>query len=674
MKKAYRNHILILFIKRTILLFLISFLLECTVGNFRFFESMFYNAVELNYTIGEGIVCDNELCSVVSSENSYLEIDDIEESVKNIEVQFAHNNRAKNIFSIHFVDQGNSLWYEAGRATYYQNIEKTHYIRVHSSGETKALRIYLDYGTEFSLPEIRLNVSVPWMFNALRLVVIFGVLFTASIFYPSSIIYKITLNNKIVIPLLFFVVIGLSLFFYKLTTFNLNVNSFTSLDDWSAYYSQYKNLAEAFAKGQLHLDLEVSEELLKLSNPYDCGLRMEELGFGNHYYHDYAYFEGKYYSYFGALPCLLFYLPYYLLTGSHIDNYVVVGICSFLFVTAAFYFVYHLCKKYFPKISVAWVMLFSLFLVFSSGIMTALGCPTFYNIPILLGLSLSLFGLSFWIQSINKGKLHSVYLFLGSILIAAVSWCRPQLLMTMFFGVVLFFESVFKNRTLFSKKSIRQTISFCAPFIVIASLLMLYNYSRFGSPFDFGANYNLTSNDMRQRGFEIDRIVTGIYYYLFAPVHFDKMWPFIKMINVSTEYIGITIHESLIGGYFSLNLISVFAFIMFGKKYKQKNPTLYCLALAALLFGVVIIVADTEMAGILTRYHQDFSWLITLFSVISFLFLLDEQPSDNIKWFIVLGIVLVIIFNSFTYFVWDGVVNNSNLYDLFLKILISINI
>ena len=58
----------------------------------------------------------------------------------------------------------------------------------------------------------------------------------------------------------------------------------------------------------------------------------------------------------------------------------------------------------------------------------------------------------------------------------------------------------------------------------------------------------------------------------------------------------------------------------------------------------------------------------------SFLFLLDEQPSDNIKWFIVLGIVLVIIFNSFTYFVWDGVVNNSNLYDLFLKILISINI
>ena len=27
---------------------------------------------------------------------------------------------------------------------------------------------------------------------------------------------------------------------------------------------------------------------------------------------------------------------------------------------------------------------------------------------------------------------------------------------------------------------------------------MAYNAARFGSPFDFGANYNLTSNDMTQ--------------------------------------------------------------------------------------------------------------------------------------------------------------------------------
>lgn len=32
---------------------------------------------------------------------------------------------------------------------------------------------------------------------------------------------------------------------------------------------------------------------------------------------------------------------------------------------------------------------------------------------------------------------------------------------------------------------------------------MWYNAARFGSPFDFGANYNLTSNDMTRRGFAV---------------------------------------------------------------------------------------------------------------------------------------------------------------------------
>ena len=53
------------------------------------------------------------------------------------------------------------------------------------------------------------------------------------------------------------------------------------------------------------------------------------------------------------------------------------------------------------------------------------------------------------------------------------------------------------------------------PFIIVGLGLMYYNYIRFDSPFDFGANYNLTTNDMTLRGFNIDRIFLGIYYMLF---------------------------------------------------------------------------------------------------------------------------------------------------------------
>ncbi len=42
--------------------------------------------------------------------------------------------------------------------------------------------------------------------------------------------------------------------------------------------------------------------------------------------------------------------------------------------------------------------------------------------------------------------------------------------------------------------------------VLVAVGLMWYNAARFGSPFDFGANYNLTSNDMTHRGFAVGRL------------------------------------------------------------------------------------------------------------------------------------------------------------------------
>ncbi|MCO7109522.1 hypothetical protein NIA69_10595 [Gemmiger formicilis] len=44
---------------------------------------------------------------------------------------------------------------------------------------------------------------------------------------------------------------------------------------------------------------------------------------------------------------------------------------------------------------------------------------------------------------------------------------------------------------------------------------MWYNAARFGSPFDFGANYNLTGNDMTQRGFNAVRIGPAVFTSLF---------------------------------------------------------------------------------------------------------------------------------------------------------------
>ena len=77
------------------------------------------------------------------------------------------------------------------------------------------------------------------------------------------------------------------------------------------YYDPYEQQFDALMKGQLHLDVEPSEELAMLENPYDPAERE-----GIEYIWDRAYYDGKYYSYFGMAPIFTVYFPYYLVTGN----------------------------------------------------------------------------------------------------------------------------------------------------------------------------------------------------------------------------------------------------------------------------------------------------------------------------------------------------------------------
>lgn len=83
------------------------------------------------------------------------------------------------------------------------------------------------------------------------------------------------------------------------------------------------------------------------------------------------------------------------------------------------------------------------------------------------------------------------------------------------------------------------------PFLVVAAAVMVYNFARFGSPLDFGANYNLTTNDMTHRGFHADRIPFGLYAYLFQPPALGSQFPFMHQTYMDPAYQGVTIYEPM---------------------------------------------------------------------------------------------------------------------------------
>ena len=241
---------------------------------------------------------------------------------------------------------------------------------------------------------------------------------------------------------------------------------------------------------------------------------------------------------------------------------------------------------------------------------------------------------------------------------ASVAACRPQLLLTSFFALPLFWNKVFKERKLFSKDSIKKTFMWVLPYLVIGILLMMYNYVRFGSPLDFGANYNLTTNDMTKRGFVIGRIPLGIFYYLFNPLNLSLKFPFVIREYVATNYLGRTIYEDMSAGFLVANLLCLFGVFIYKFKKDIKNRNLYNIGFWGIIFSLIIIVADTEMAGILPRYICDFAFLIYLATaIVLFTLLSKENHLETLNKLIFIAFVFALFYNFFLLFSDDILYN-----------------
>ena len=96
----------------------------------------------------------------------------------------------------------------------------------------------------------------------------------------------------------------------------------------------------------------------------------------------------------------------------------------------------------------------------------------------------------------------------------------------------IFWDSVFKHRTLFSRKGIVPTVAICSPIFLIFIPLFLYNYFRFGNILDFGSNYNLTGFDMTNSNQPILSVLPLVFYYLFQPGSIIGHFPFVSLTNI----------------------------------------------------------------------------------------------------------------------------------------------
>lgn len=581
------------------------------------------------------------------------------------------------VFSVYqyVTDSGHSFEYSLPVRELWSNQPKSRYYTYHLYGNCTGLHFLPNLPSCPAVSiEIRLNPVIPLSFSLVRMAGLFLALCFLYLFRPASPVYHIS-YLKMPAPLrtamLAFLFLAHMAVFWKLAGLNPN---FT----WNIpeHHRQYQKLAESFREGFMALLEEPAEAFSSMVNPYDLDYREDFLARDNAtYLWDTAYFEGKYYVYFGVVPVLLFYFPYHILTGGDLPNQIAVFFALALLLLGILGVLHELIRKWFPGLSLGiWFLTMETFLMGSNLIYMAKR-PDMYNLPIVTGLAVGMLGLWCFLRADGKNRISLRYLAAGAFLTALTAGCRPQLLLFAVFPVILFGKYLF-SREFYRKKEGRRAVAAAAvPILAVAAFFMYYNHARFGSAFDFGASYNLTTNDMRYRGWIWGRIPLGIFVYLFQPMKLITKFPFVEALYTYSQYMGITVQEYTPGGIFATHLFAWLALpALFLRKHLDSAHKIPCiLSLGSLFSALAVLVADTEMAGILWRYFNDFSLFIMLAALLSCWILLSTKkgmdPSVK-KWSTTLLLICFaaeVLFQGMFFFVDTGNSLMANRPDLFSR-------
>ncbi len=408
-------------------------------------------------------------------------------------------------------------------------------------------------------------------------------------------------------------------------TINLNYRHFNQAEN------QYGDLAEAMADGQLFLKTAPPTELLELDNPYDPSRR----NFSNTSdYWDLALFNGNYYVYYGVLPVILFYLPYYLITGYAFPTAIGCIIGLWAAIIGCVYLAQEIARRKFKNASTTAVLLGAALLPLGSMIIWVGRQPGIYLITYALAIACLTWGAVLYL----KTDRHPWLAVPGSLLLAMIFAARPQIgayaLLCVPLGITAARKFVFQKRDKQKTDKKVQKIDkaiyvVCAllPFVIVFSLLGAYNAARFGSPLDFGANYNLTTNDMTHRSYEVPAAFSGIYYLLLQLPNVTPYFPFFDATNLSYVFNGNLISEPMLGGLLWIAPVCWFALAFFARRAKG----LRWIAITTLVLVVIVASADGLMAGVLPRYQIDMAMPLTLLGVVGIYILTTPKVQQEDK-------------------------------------------
>ncbi len=426
----------------------------------------------------------------------------------------------------------------------------------------------------------------------------------------------------------------------------------------------YDWLATSFQHGSLSLEIKPAPALLALPNPYNPVARA-----GIDIPGDVTLYHGKYYLYFGPAPALILTVVKQIIPGVIGDSYLVFAFVVGIFILQLF-LALEIWNQFFHDFP-GWTILIGIILIgLEAPVLMLIASPDFHQVAIAGGQFFFNSGLFLTFSAFHEKSSPARNLALAGISWVAAIGSRSTLIPSTGFMILMtILWTVKKSPSPKPGSTARHSIlALGIPLVLGAAGLAWYNWARFGSPFEFGFQYQLTWNyiwKFRQILFSPAYILQNLYNYYLTPFHTSHLFPFFMVSNGKSASVFAFINLPSL--YFAgpgpgllysmpLNFLALLPAINAAahlfKRDAQAGERRILDWLSIGLFGSVVTAFITLLFFFWStiRYLADLAPALTLLSVIGFWqgysFFHRKTISRNFYVFMIIGVTIVSVILS----------------------------
>ena len=524
----------------------------------------------------------------------------------------------------------------------------------------------------------------PYHANAARFAVM-AVLCAAVIFIYSFRLGRVYFDNRkkshvIALALCILLTIGTTFLVYKTDEFELVDYPFYNTSEVDDIFALK---FDAMKKGLPYLDLPAEEGLESLNNIYDY---TERSAAKVYYRWDYAYKDGHYYCYFGATPVLLFYYPFWFITGCVPSYNLALGLAGTMAATGIIFGYLAIAKRYIRRKKLLPYLLSVPVVCASSQMFYEMLYPMKYYLPALCALAGLGFAVFFGFTAVSskKDKTAAVLYALSGISLALCAGARPVTAMGAAVMLPAFFGVLADKKHTVGGKAVKAS-AFALPVIAGIIMMLAYNNFRFGNPFDFGENYQLTISNISSLKVDITLLPVSVFYYFFQPFSMSPTFPYFKMIAYPIDNYEIFRNIELNAGimnipFFLAGLLLVWGTLTFVRKgHPGRTARIEFSAYALVTLAVTFVIAWFDFCRGCTavRYTADFAFILAMLTGVVFLRRLMVPSGRKALYGIIMAALIVTpvlifisylpLYNSNLHFIYPDILEKAEEFFLFWR-------